>query len=305
MDLEVVRTFVTATDAGQFQAAADELRITQQAVSKRIAALERDLGVLLFTRSPRGAQLSVDGHAFLPHARELLRVAQQAEASVRTVRRALRIDVLNRRTAPAAALHAFHQLHPGIELDVVELPDASIDEAVQAVADGTIDATFRCPRHELTGPVRAERVVDDRHQLLVGPRHPLASAAQLTLADLAPYPIWMPGLPADTEWGSYYAALADAFALTIDTTGPSFGIEVQLDELAASADRATLVGEGTRYLWPAAYDLRRIPIVAPTPVYPHSIIWRAGNRHPGLAVFLGHLRAARATTAGQQSWVPP
>lgn len=191
-----------------------------------------------------------------------------------------------------------------IELDIVELPDAPIEDAVQAVADSTIDATFRYPRHKLSRPVRAERVVDDRHQLLVGPRHPLASAPQLTLARLASYRLWMPGLPADTEWGSYDEELASAFTLSIDTTGPSFGIEVQLNELAASAELATLVGEGTRYLWPEKYDLRRIPIVDPTPVYPHSIIWRGDNRHPGLAAFLGHLRAARSAVTDQRTWVP-
>lgn len=295
---------MAVTDAGQFQAAADHLRITQQAVSKRIAALERDLGVLLFTRSPRGAQLSVDGQAFLPHARELLRVAGRAEASVRTGRRALRIDVLNRRTAPAAALHAFHQLHPGIELEVVELSHALPEEAVAAVADGTIDATFRYPREHSDPQVRAERVIDDRHQLLVGPRHPLASADRLTLAQLTSYPIWMPGLPADSEWGRYYAELAATFALRIDTAGPSFGSEVLLDELAGSSELATLVGEGTRYLWPEAYDLRRIPIVEPTPVYPHAIIWHTDNRHPGLAAFLDHLRAARTAEPDLRSWVP-
>ena len=63
-----MRTFVTAADAGQFQDAADELSITQQAVSKRIAALERYLEVRLFTRTARGARLTIDGQAFLPHA---------------------------------------------------------------------------------------------------------------------------------------------------------------------------------------------------------------------------------------------
>ena len=72
MDLDAVRTFVAAADAGQFQEAAAALSVTQQAVSKRIAALEKDLGVRLFTRTPRGAQLTTDGHRFLPHARELL-----------------------------------------------------------------------------------------------------------------------------------------------------------------------------------------------------------------------------------------
>ena len=71
MDLEAVRTFVAVSDAGQFSEAAAELSITQQAVSKRIAALEKDLGVWLFTRTARGAELTVDGQAFLPHAREL------------------------------------------------------------------------------------------------------------------------------------------------------------------------------------------------------------------------------------------
>ncbi len=41
MDVEALRTFVTGADTGQFQAAADEPGISQQAASKRIAALER------------------------------------------------------------------------------------------------------------------------------------------------------------------------------------------------------------------------------------------------------------------------
>ncbi|MGW1270668.1 LysR family transcriptional regulator, partial [Streptomyces sp. NPDC002491] len=78
MDLEAVRTFVAVAESGQFQKSAADLSITQQAVSKRIAALERTLGVRLFTRAPRGAELTIDGQAFLPQARELLRVAERA-----------------------------------------------------------------------------------------------------------------------------------------------------------------------------------------------------------------------------------
>ncbi|HZG92524.1 MAG TPA: LysR family transcriptional regulator, partial [Pseudonocardia sp.] len=48
MDLDGVRTFVAAADAGRFTDAADDLSLTQQAVSKRIAALERELGARLF-----------------------------------------------------------------------------------------------------------------------------------------------------------------------------------------------------------------------------------------------------------------
>jgi hypothetical protein len=44
VDLDAVRTFVAVADTGQFSEAAVDLSITQQAVSKRVAALERDLG---------------------------------------------------------------------------------------------------------------------------------------------------------------------------------------------------------------------------------------------------------------------
>ena len=63
VDLDAVRTFVAVADAGQFSGAAADLSITQQAVSKRIAALERDLGVRLFTRTARGAQLTIGGQS--------------------------------------------------------------------------------------------------------------------------------------------------------------------------------------------------------------------------------------------------
>ncbi|MGY4098216.1 LysR family transcriptional regulator [Nocardia sp. R16R-3T] len=70
MDLDAVRTFVAVAETGQFQAAADELGITQQAASKRVAALERELGVQLFARIARGVRLNVDGQALLPNVRQ-------------------------------------------------------------------------------------------------------------------------------------------------------------------------------------------------------------------------------------------
>ena len=78
-----MRTFVAVADAGQFSEAAVDLSITQQAVSKRIAGLEPDLGVRLFTRTARGARLTSDGQAFLPRARDLLQAAERAAAAVR------------------------------------------------------------------------------------------------------------------------------------------------------------------------------------------------------------------------------
>ncbi|GAA1038807.1 LysR family transcriptional regulator [Virgisporangium ochraceum] len=302
MDLDAVRTFVTAADSGQLQEAAVALSVTQQAVSKRIAALERHLEVRLFTRTPRGVRLTVDGQAFLPHARELLRVAERADASVRPGRRALRVDVVSRRVASAVLLHDFHRAHPEVDLDVVTLT-GDVGSASVAVEAGTVDATFHAvPAGRLPAQIRTARVIDELHQLLVGPRHQLANAPVVSPARLVGHRIWMPGMEAGTEWADYYAELSAALGLTIDVVGPVFGNEALMDEIADSAELATLVGEGSRYLWPDSYDLRRIPVRDPAPVYPMSLVWRADNRHPALRGLRDHLEARRPDLSGIDVW---
>lgn len=109
----------------------------------RIATLEHDLGVRLFTRAPRGAEPTIDGQAFLPHARELLRVAERAGASVRPGHRPLRVDVMM-------------------------LFD--IETAVTAIRSGEIDASFRAvaaPGRPLPGDIASVRVLDEPLQLLL------------------------------------------------------------------------------------------------------------------------------------------
>jgi DNA-binding transcriptional LysR family regulator len=294
---------VAAADAGRFQDAAVDLAVTQQAVSRRIAALEAELGVRLFTRTARGSVLTIDGQAFLPHARELLRVADRAAASVRPGRRPLRVDVLGSRIAPAALLREFHQTHPQIELDLVRLFDA--DTAIAAVESGAIDATFRAvaaPGRQLPGGIESVRAIDERHQLLVGPGHPLAGLAEVTVAQLAGHRIWMPGCVPGTEWTAYYDALAAEFGLSIDAIGPNFGSGALMEVIADSATVATLTAERLRLVWPADYDLRRIPVVDPVLSYPHSLVWRTDNPHPGLAA-LREFTATRGWTH-PEAWAP-
>ncbi len=114
----------------------------------------------------------------------------------------------------------------------------------------------------------------------------------------------MPGLAARGEVADYYAELAAAFGLTIDMIGPVFGNEALLDEIADSSDLATLVGERSRYLWPDSYDLRRIPIRNPIPIYPMSLIWRGDNPHPALNKFRDYLDSRRGEAADTEVWMP-
>ena len=305
MDLDAVRTFVAVADAGQFSEAAAGLSVSQQAVSKRVATLEKDLGVALFTRTPRGAELTVDGRAFLPHARELIRAEEQAAASVRPGRRALRVDVISRRIAPARLLQGFHRAHPDTPLEVMRLFDARA--AIEAVASGAIDASFRAvtlPAHRLPAGIATARVLDEPVELLTGPAHALAEAGALAPGQLAGHPIWMPALDPGTEWTAFYDELAAVFGLSIDVTGPGYGTEPLLDVIAGSAGLATLLGEQTHLVWPDDYGLRRIRLRDPVPVYPHSLIWRADNAHPALAALREHLARTRAVRADAGVWAP-
>lgn len=290
MDVQALRTFVAVAEAGQFQAAADELGISQQAVSKRVAGLEKDLGVALLVRTSRGSRLSLDGQVFLPHARKVLAAVEQAEQAVRPGHRPLRVDVLNRRIAPAQAVYRFYRAHPGT--------------AAQAVLNGTLDASFRAlSAEQVLAGISAERLLDAPLELLVGPGHPLAGATRVSPTDLAGHRIWIPGIRPGTEWAEFYQALSEAFGLSIDALGPNFGDEALMDALAESSSLATLVGSGDRYLWPQTHDLRRIPLREPTPVYPHVLLSRAGDQHPVLTALREHLSASRPRPHGEV-WVP-
>jgi DNA-binding transcriptional LysR family regulator len=304
MDNEVVRSFVRAAELGQLQHAADELGLTPQAVSKRVAALERELGVKLFIRTARGVELTLDGRAFLPHARSLVTVAGRAITAIRPGSRPLRIDVLGLRSAQAVVLHEYWRSHPGTDLDVATLRVDDPRVVVAAVEAGDLDASFRAVTDQATLPrdVRMIHAFDSPLELLVGPGHPLASARTLTPPQLREHRIWVPGIAPGTEWAEFYDQLATEFDLRIDAAGPNFGTEVLLDVLADSADVATLVGARDRYLWPATHDLRRIPIVNPALVYPLSLILPSANPHPGLRAIINHVGSLKPLP--MKTWRP-
>ncbi|MEU7894626.1 LysR family transcriptional regulator [Nonomuraea sp. NPDC049152] len=302
MNTEALRAFVLVTEHGQFQDAAGELGITQQAVSKRIAALEGLLGVPLFTRGRRGAELTADGQAFLPHAKAVLLAAQAAVASVQPTSRALRVDVLGRRLASADLVIDFHGRHPDVDIDVITL--SSSQAAFDALLSGSIDAAFRYVHDPaaLPGAIAHAPVYDEQQDLLVGPRHPLSRSTGIRLAALKDHRVWVPGIVAGSEWGDYYGAMAEEFGIHIDSTGPNFAVEHLLDTITDSATLATFVGSRTRIAWPAR--VRRIPIRHPTPAYPWSLAWHTVNHHPALDKLRDYLRHVPTPPLETDTWTP-
>lgn len=146
MELRHLRSFIAAAEAEHFGRAAAALGISQPALSQQVAELERDLGVALFNRLPRGVRLSDPGRAFLDAAREALAVVAAGVERARDVGRGVagRLTVGLPETAGAAArvrgaLAAVRTAWPGVEVMASGL--AALDQ-VPAVLDARLDAGF-------------------------------------------------------------------------------------------------------------------------------------------------------------------
>jgi Bacterial regulatory helix-turn-helix protein, lysR family len=127
--LAQIQYFLAVAEEGHVGRAASNLRIAQPAVSRQIRRLEDELGAVLFTRTPRGMQLSTAGSVFLEHARSIVRGIQAAEVHVRQV----------------AAGHA-----PGGSKELVSKANAPIGE-VQGGGAGSAPGRLEAPARASTG----------------------------------------------------------------------------------------------------------------------------------------------------------
>ena len=131
MELRQVEHVLAVADTGGFTAAADEVHLTQPALSQSIAALERDLGVTLFHRLGRRVALTPAGEAFVGPARQLLRAAQTARSAAGEVAevRAGHVDVVSLRTLAVDPLvdvvGRFRAAHSGVAVRVTAQDDRS------------------------------------------------------------------------------------------------------------------------------------------------------------------------------------
>ena len=82
MDVELIKTFLEVKDSRHFGKAAENLYLTQAAVSTRIKQLERYFGVTLFQRARNNIQLTLAGERLVPHAEAMLNTLRMAKQDV-------------------------------------------------------------------------------------------------------------------------------------------------------------------------------------------------------------------------------
>ena len=82
MDLQAIRAFISVARCGSFSTAAEQLYITQPAVSKRIASLEKQIGAKLFDRLGHQIILTASGEALMPHATQMLNALEDGRRAI-------------------------------------------------------------------------------------------------------------------------------------------------------------------------------------------------------------------------------
>jgi DNA-binding transcriptional LysR family regulator len=209
-DLRQLRYVVAIAEEGSFTAAAARLQIAQQSLSQQIALIERRLGATLFERGPSGVTLTAVGAALLPEARAALVAADRAFEIARRAaageRMRLRVgflsSVANHLLPPVVRGLSEHS--PELIIETEELPIAQL---VTRLRDRTLDAGLSRP--PLVDDLMTEEVMREPVAAVLPTGHRLATAATLSLSDLADEP-WV--LTGRTTWPPWHAKYDQDFA---------------------------------------------------------------------------------------------
>src|SRR3989344_9603982 len=196
MDLANLNAFIAIAETASFSGAGERLHLTQPAISKRIASLEQQLNMRLFDRLGREVSLTEAGRALLPRAYQILNVLDDTRRALSN----LNGEISGRLTLATShhiglhrlppLLRAFTRAHPQVALDIQFLDsEVAYDEVLHGRAELAVITLAPLTAE----PVLAVKVWDDPLDFVVAPEHPLASKADITLADVAGHPAGFPG----------------------------------------------------------------------------------------------------------------
>jgi LysR family transcriptional regulator, low CO2-responsive transcriptional regulator len=187
MNLNQVQVFCAVAKHLSFSMAAEELFITQPAVSQQVKALERQLNVKLFERVGHKLYLTEAGEGVLPHAQALLTTRAEMEQTLAMLRGsargrlALGANTTGGMYVAPGIVRAFRDVSPEVEATLqIETTNRILDRVMQNMIDVAL----------VTGPVEDGRfairdLCPDEVELIVSPSHPFAGRASVSPAEVA------------------------------------------------------------------------------------------------------------------------
>jgi DNA-binding transcriptional LysR family regulator len=171
MDLEArLRAFAAFARRRSFSAAAQELRISQPAVSKHVADVERDVGVLLVARRPRGGELTPAGEFLANHVLRAQALLAQAARSIAEFREpatgslAIVASGVPGTYLVPEVVASFQRVHPAVRVSIELATSAKAVESLRShrAELGVVGGFVAAPE------IEAERLVEDEI-VVVGP----------------------------------------------------------------------------------------------------------------------------------------
>jgi DNA-binding transcriptional LysR family regulator len=281
MELRHLRYFVAIAEEGSFTRAAERLWIAQPGLSTQMRRLEAELGVKLFERHARGADLTSSGKLFLERARAALAAAEIAAATggdlaagtTGTLR--LGLAAGPSWSGTGELLERFARLCAGVELTVLEgfagtlwrdLRDGRLDALLAPAAVGAADLT--------TLELGAEPWL-----ALVGARHRLSRQGPLERAELQGEQIAVTAHRDAAWYDRAVAELLEAESVTAALVPSAYG--PALDMAVASGETIVLTTAPG-----AVADGVVVRPLAGAPLLPFSLLWSDGVPSPALARFV-------------------
>jgi DNA-binding transcriptional LysR family regulator len=298
LDFRSLRYFVAVAEELHFTRAAARLLVAQQALSRDIRSLERQLGTQLLVRTTRRVGLTPEGERFLGRARELLALHDLTLREIREPTRPIVVDLLSEgRLTGSRVLELARSSEPDIEFRGRH--GGGMGVAIGALLGGELDVAFGradwLDQH-VSAELERRLVRFEPLALLLPKAHPLAAQAEVPVSALRGTEIDAnPGHANALEWSDLvrqFLALSDA------RPTPPHVAAIGLDEQAHH-----LVRQGLPIL--TSVDHVEVPggvvrpLIDPVPIYPWSIVHRAGERASGILA----LRTAAAWTAAEERWL--
>jgi DNA-binding transcriptional LysR family regulator len=217
MDTDSLKAFLAVADQQSFSLAAEQLYITQPAVSKRIAALENQLNCKLFDRIGRNVHLTEAGQALLPQSRRILQDIKEAVRSIQDLRGSVS-GRLSMGISHHIGLHRlppilrqYSQQYPGVKLDI-DFMDS--EQAHQLILHGEMDLAVITLSPTGEQQLQSMPVWEDPLTVTVAHNHPLAQYRSVNAEMLSQHTALPPGL--NTYTGQIIKDLFDQRGLSMN-----------------------------------------------------------------------------------------